>query len=691
MSRWFKTAAKSHVPAMVAEEEDRHLQQVEHALLQLLNDDIAEADKILKEQNSSYHHLGRGISSFIASMLGVEKELLKDAAATLQVAETKTWEDMKKAQKEPTAFQSHIYPPGTEYLLCFAISQLTSAICAVLSGSVTEAVRGFYKLRRSYLTLDGIMEIESNYLKKRVASRRSSMASRKDTAGFAANHLAANTPPASSHGTSVGATGELNTADEKASLRAPNMHSNVEDLDLHALPDLAPLNIATRVESKLLEVDPASVGITNHTDIFIHSGTRLCYGILLVVFSMIENPIFSKILYIVGFQGDRERGTRYLWQAARFDNFNSAIAGIALLGYYNGLVGFCDILPTDAGAADDLSGYPRARCNVLLADMRKRYPESKLWKMEEARMNAYNRNLEAAVKILGDNSESNMKQIASINMFEMSLTSMFLLDYELCAKCWIQCSELSTWSPTLYAYMTGGAYLELYRDLREKDPKAAGVYKEKATEYFRKGPPMAGKQKVMSKQLPFDVYITRKVQKWEERAKAWSVDLADAIGVSPLLEMVYFWGGPKKQAPAQLQKSLDIAQWERATHPEKFQKDLDETAIQAVLKAAFLKNQGKYDEARELLKTEVLNHDRHEFKGHLNDDWTCPSAHYEMACLAWFEKDLEGMDSRAKVLECQDWLEKTQKWEQYILDTRMSVKITTSLLTVKRHKKIMAM
>jgi hypothetical protein len=87
----------------------------------------------------------------------------------------------------------------------------------------------------------------------------------------------------------------------------------------------------TRVESKLLDIDPASVGITSHTDIFIHSGTRLTYGILLVVFAMVENPVFNRILYIVGFKGDRERGTRYLWQAARFNNFNSAIAGITLL------------------------------------------------------------------------------------------------------------------------------------------------------------------------------------------------------------------------------------------------------------------------------------------------------------------------------------------------------------------------
>lgn len=118
MNRWFRSAV-SHKPAMTAAEEDQHLQKVEHALLQLLNDDIASADRILKEGDSSYHHLGRGISSFIASMLGVEKELLKDAATALQDAESRTWDDMKKAQRDPEAFRSHIYPPGTEYLLCY--------------------------------------------------------------------------------------------------------------------------------------------------------------------------------------------------------------------------------------------------------------------------------------------------------------------------------------------------------------------------------------------------------------------------------------------------------------------------------------------------------------------------------------------------------------------------------------------
>ena len=201
---------------------------------------------------------------------------------------------------------------------------MTSAVCAVLSGSVTEAIKGFYKLRKAYLTLNGIMEIEANYLKKRTGSREGSVSAPSVPVSHLSGPAFANMSPSSSHEPQP---------DEKTSLEILDFSNGVarnEPLDLEG--DVENLSLRpTRVESKLLDIDPASVGITSHTDIFIHSGTRLTFGLLILIFGMVDNPMFNRILYIVGFKGDRERGTRYLWQAARFNNFNSAIAGISLL------------------------------------------------------------------------------------------------------------------------------------------------------------------------------------------------------------------------------------------------------------------------------------------------------------------------------------------------------------------------
>ncbi|KAL3420752.1 mitochondrial outer membrane protein [Phlyctema vagabunda] len=687
MSRWFKSAVKGQNP-MRADDEVQHLQEVEKALIMLLNDDISGADHILKQEDSSYHQLGRGISSFIASMLGVEKDLLKTAATLLLQAESKTWDDMKKAEKEPASFQSAIYPPGTEYALCYSIAMLTSAITAVLSGSITEAVKGFYKLRKAYITLDGILAVEQKYIQQRKLSRADSNLTEKHGLTVQARPTSkAASVKSNQNGFSVSGPGskrnstEALTADDEAlrdlEAKDPNSHE-------------APMPSPYRVLSKRIDLDPEMVSemLTHHTDIFIYSGSHLCFGLLLIVLSMVDNPVFNKILYIIGFKGDRERGVEMLWQATKFENFNSAVAGLSLLGFYNGLIGFCDILPTDPGAEDDLSGYPKARCEALLAEMRRRYPESKLWKLEEARVLSYDHNLGGSLAILNENSNSNMKQIAAINMFERSLTSMFYHDYEITAESWLKCSELNDWSPTIYYYMAGSAYVELYRSTRDTNPEAALAYKAKAEENIRKAPSFAGKQKVMSKQLPFDVYITRKVQKYETRAKAWDVDLIDAVGVSPMTEMSYLWNGIKKMSPVELEKSMAEIQWSRTNQPDKLKAEFDEAAIYHILEACILRNLGKYAESRKILEDEILVHDKIKFKGPLMDDWPCPSAHYEMACLAWNEKDLPGVDHNAKVLDCEQWLDKTQKYEAYVLDTRMGIKITTSLATVRRHKKL---
>jgi hypothetical protein len=345
-------------------------------------------------------------------------------------------------------------------------------------------------------------------------------------------------------------------------------------------------------------------------DAFIHSTTNMCYGLLLLILSMVP-PAFSKLLYIIGFKGDREQGIRLLWQATKFNNISGAIAGLALLGYYNGLLGFCDIILTDKEAAEnDYTAYPKAKCETLVSVMKARYPESRLWRLEEARMAIGNKDLDNAVVILNGNRNSPMKQLVALNMFEKGLCTMAMHDYEVCKESFLECVDLNSWSHALYIFAAASAVLELFRQTRLSDPVAAEKYKAEATELFIRSSGRVGAKKFMAKQMPFDLYVGRKVQKWKERAKEWKLDLVDCIGVSPHEEMVYLWNGYKKMRPQDLERSLQSLDLNLATHPEKFHNDVDEIGVQSLLKGTVLRSQGKFDEARQLFVDDLVSKDR---------------------------------------------------------------------------------
>lgn len=336
-------------------------------------------------------------------------------------------------------------------------------------------------------------------------------------------------------------------------------------------------------------------------------------------------------------------------------------------------------------------GYPDAKCEAMLEEMKIRYPQGRLWKLEAGRMQAKNRQLRKAIATLDTNNDSKMKQISALNMFEKSLDAMYLHDYALASSSFITCIDMNNWSHSLYYYIAGACQVELYRNFRETDPKQATVHRNKALEYLKKAPTLAGKKRLLAKQLPLDTFVIRKVQKWEERAKAWNhADFIDCIGVSPVEEMIYLWNGTKRMSSDELNDSLKALDWSRVHTPDKHQTNLDERAIHSLLYATVLRNQGKFEEARTILNRDIISQDRNAFKGPLKDDWTCPSAHYEMGVLAWVEKDVPGVDERTKVAECEAWVEKTAKWEAYVLDARIGLRVTTAQDTLKRHKTSLA-
>ncbi len=609
-----------------------------------------------------------------------------------------------------------------------------SAVVAVLNESLTESIKGFYKLRKAYLTLDGILEAEVKYMTGRSKTSLNTSARKSvDSLRSAGSARSMNAMPGgfenNQRSMPNGCTPSIRSIDEEHASCLANSNAKVtalkgkvvdeegdeffdadedteatEHLDTDGTGeklagmslngpgsnDLPSLTSPTQAHG-ILNHDPDSDVFANSVDVFVHSGANLCFGLLLLMISMIP-PAFGKLLFIIGFRGDRDRGLRLLWQASKFHNINGAMAGLILLGYYNTIVGFSDILPdstpTSEGEAPSIEGYPKQRCEELLLDMRSRHPQSHLWLLEEARMQATNRHLASAISTLDKATKSPLKQVEALEMFERALDAMYIHDYNLCATSFLACVTLNNWSHALYYYIAGAAHLELYRQHKTSDPKLAATHADKATEYFHTAPKHAGKKKFMARQLPFDLFVTRKINKWESRAKEWKISFIDAVGVSPVEEMIFLWNGYKRMDEEQLNGSLRALAWsdrQDSTKQSWKKEGADEHAILAVLRGATLRNLRRWDEAVSIIQSKVLTIDKAELKGGNKDDWTAPAAHYEMGVICWMRRrEAGGKGEEDHVKECDMWVEKAARWEGYELDARIGLKVATAQDTLRK-------
>lgn len=555
------------------------------------------------------------------SILGFEQDIMKEAAEKLEEAEATAWADLRKAQKGANGAQTSIYPPGSQYALCHAQAQLMAAVVGILNISLVEAMKSFYKLRKAFVTLDSLIAAERRALNGSIGhgsqTSLNSQPSRKhipggfddeddssenETSKKVLDQVTNQVPPRETKpaGEDDSDLEFQDACEELPGARLPNANENFAQVSNADDKTFKPL-----VGDEL----PDSTVFTDPVDIWVHSGTYLCYGVLLLLISLVP-PVFSKVLHIIGFKGDRERGIRMLWQSTKFENVNGAVAGLVLLGYYNNLVGTCDILPASTAEGEDILGHPTKRCRALLDEMRLQYPASRLWRVEDGRMQAGARDLDGAIRTLELNADSKVKQVTAMAMFEKALCQMYSHRYSDCAASFMNCKEMNNWSHCLYYLIAGGCYVCLYREARASDPTAAKEFKRKATEYIKKAPTVAGKKRFLAKPGPFDVFVMRKVQKWEERSKEWKCDLIDAIGVSPIEEMIYLWNGTRKMHTSGLQKSLQALAWSQTSYPDRHQSDLDEIAVHGLLTATVTRAMGDLVSAREILNTTVLNHDK---------------------------------------------------------------------------------
>ena len=250
----------------------------------------------------------------------------------------------------------------------------------------------------------------------------------------------------------------------------------------------------------------------------------------------------------------------------------------------------------------------------------------------------------------------------------------------------------------------------LYREACAIDPSSAEKHAAKATEYLRVAPTLAGRKRFLARQLPFDVFVMRKIAKWEALAKEWNVPLVDAIGVDPVEEMIFFWNGHSRMNMEELETSLTKLAWSESNDDDDKnwrRQGLEERAIQDLLRAALLRALRRHEAAEEVLVSRVLNHDRALFKGNLKDDWVLPVAHFEMAANLWMERptyirdhgaelgssssssappttDKGGKVEVEKTRKCKEHLDCVAKWESYELDTRVGLKVTAAMEAIQK-------
>lgn len=606
---WLRAAAKDEDQEAVSAKERQNLAEaLEHTRL-IMNDDIDRAYELLKGGGSSFHRLGATVTFFLRSVLGMEKAVMAQAAEMLADCESRCWDDQKAAQRRGRP--GSVYPAGAEYELVRAETQLMGAVVGVLHESVVEAMKSFLKLRKAYITLDALVAAEAKA--KRASPDTASVTDAVAKLNVDGEKNGSETPSATD--TSVFNTPR--TADDSES-----------DIFVDAKQAQTPAELQTdqslNASQELLGKPAPQLAPTDEPvfddpiDIFIYSGANMCFGILMLILTLVP-PSFARILSVVGFNGDRLRGVEMLWKSAQHDNINGAFAGMVLLAFYNGLLGTVDILPhaDDFDTAAETVGPPREKCAALLAMMRERYPDSRLWRVEEARQYTRERNVAKAIETLTTGAPSRMKQVTALNDFELALDAMITQNWVLMRDAFLRCLENNEWSPAMYYFLAGCASLELYRDAYHAgDVDEARREKAKAEDFFRKAPTVTGGKKLLAKKLPMEVFIQMRAKRWEDRATEMGINLADAIGMSPGMEMAYFWNGTRRMGPAELEEGEKCCSWARCTNEKLAQRlqaggpEVDELGVWALCVAAIRRSQGKRDEARALLNDHINKYDR---------------------------------------------------------------------------------
>lgn len=322
-----------------------------------------------------------------------------------------------------------------------------SAVISFLSESVVESLKGAYKLRRSFQLLhkvyDMIVSVEGSNQTQisngttKVGSLLGRVWSPEKLSGDSDEEFvdACNDvdnfagTAALKHSVEVAISEEkphsvpVRSSSHSTDARSLSHSSYSPALDrrtsiatistFHDIPDLP-------------EIDATLV---DHT---VYSATLMALGAIMLLISLLP-PSLSRLLSIIGFRGSRSQALSMLWKVSSQIGPFSALGTFVLGSYYGNIVQNSDIVSDEFISRNTKTGATLERLHISIVRVRKRYPESALWAVEEvcilvchyllqARMESIKGNLEVVVDRLSNlDVNTQMPQIESLVIYEAAL------------------------------------------------------------------------------------------------------------------------------------------------------------------------------------------------------------------------------------------------------------------------------
>jgi hypothetical protein len=133
--------------------------------------------------------------------------------------------------------------------------------------------------------------------------------------------------------------------------------------------------------STFYEIPTPPESSTTFTDQTIYSGTLLALGSIMLLISLLP-PSVSRLLSIIGFRGSRSQALSMLWKLSAHNGPFAALGTFVLGTYYGNIVLNSDIVPDQYSS--DGNGATLNKLHTIIINVRKRYPSSLLWAVEEA-------------------------------------------------------------------------------------------------------------------------------------------------------------------------------------------------------------------------------------------------------------------------------------------------------------------